>query len=196
MAELGERLGALCSTVVREAEATAEGILERDWQDSELASTSRPVGRLARDAERACQRVLAIRHPVGDLRFLTTTLKIVVDLQRMGETCARIGKALARLPASRVLPASLSQLAGLCLGQVQASIGAFLAIDPVQAGKVIADRELVAASHQRAVTDLLSLMIEDEIHRPFAEGLLSIAKLLDSLGDHAANASELVISIR
>jgi hypothetical protein len=63
MAELGERLGALCSTVVREAEATAEGILERDWQDSELPSPSLAVGRLAWDAERACQRVLAIRIP-------------------------------------------------------------------------------------------------------------------------------------
>jgi phosphate uptake regulator len=89
--------------------------------------------------------------------------------------------------ACRLWPTTnLPQLTGLCLAQVRAAIVAFVNLDPVLAGNVIADRELVTAAHRRVVTDLLSLMIEDQTHRQCAEGLLGIARELDMLGDQAS----------
>jgi len=163
---------------------------------AETGAPARGLRRLALDAERACQRLILLRHPASDLRFLTTALKIIPDLRRMGEVARRIRSTIAASGLSHTgWPANLSRLASTCHSQVRLAIGAFAAADVARAQEAIARRELVAALHHVVVSDLLALMMEDSGKRGTERGLLFIAKQLDGLSEQAANAAGLVFSM-
>ena len=151
---------------------------------------------LAREVERACQAILLLRHPASDLRFVTTVLKIVPDLQRTGEIARRIRTRIAAAPAIRAQrPVNFSRLASVCRSQVRLAVGAIALEDVTSAQEAIADRELVAALHHVVINDVLALMLEDEAKRAACSALLFITKQLDALAEQAASAAQLVVSM-
>lgn len=190
------KLAALFALVDREVALAAVAASESVVRVAGTSAPARGLRRLALDAERACQALILLRHPASDLRFLTTALKIIPDLQRMGEVARRIrGRILAWERLHAGWPANVSRLASMCHSQVRLAIGAFAAADVARAQEAIARREMVAALHHVVVSDLLALMMEDSGKRGTGRGLLFIAKQLDGLSDQAANSAQLVLSM-
>ena len=196
LAFLRGKLAALFALVDREVDLTALAASEPAVRGAAISAPARGLRRLALDAERACQALILLRHPASDLRFLTTALKFIPDLRRMGEVARRIRDRLAAWEHLRGgWPANLSRLASMCRSQVRLAIGAFAAADVARAQEAIAQRELVAAVHHMVVSDLLALMMEDSGKRGIGRGLLFIARQLDGLSDQAANAAQLAVSM-
>ena len=176
--------------------ASIRAVLERD---SALARRvidgDGDVDRLELGVDETCRRLLVSRHPAADLRFITTALKIVVDLERMGDLAVNIAERameLAQHPPLRPVP-RLSRLADLCRKQVRAALSAFVGPDVPRAQKAIVNDELVGARYRTVFNELIALMMEDPKHIRSGNSMLFVAKHLERIADHAVNVAEMTI---
>ena len=169
-------------------------------RDSTLAesviNSDREVNRLEVDIDEACRRLLVLRQPAAsDLRFITTALKIVVDLERIGDLAVNVAeKALDLNQSPQLKPVhDLGKLGDLVQQQVRAALDAFVDGDVAKAEQVIKDDDLVDSTCHNLFNELLALMMEDPRNIRRANSLLFVAKHLERLGDHATNVAEMVI---
>jgi phosphate transport system protein len=178
----------------------ANGMRALEERDSKLAeqviAQDRQVNRLEVEIDEACRRLLVLRQPAAsDLRFITTALKIVVDLERIGDLAVNVAERALDLNQSPPLPPvhDLTRLAGLCRTQLRASLDAFVDGDVAKAEQVIKTDALLDSIYQNLFSELLALMMEDSRNIRRASSLLFVAKHLERLGDHATNVAEMVI---
>ena len=180
--------------------AIASGVRAVVERDADLARSVKArdveVNRLEVDIDGACRRLLALRQPAAsDLRFITTALKIVTDLERMGDLAVNIAQRaidLAQAPALMPLH-DLSSMAELVEGQLKKGLDAFVARDPAKAEEVMKGDDLVDALYLKLFNQLLQLMMEESRAIRRATALMFTAKHLERFGDHAINVAEMVV---
>ena len=172
-------------------------LTERDSKLAEDVSTiDREVNRLEVQIDEACRRLLALRQPAAsDLRFITTALKIVVDLERIGDLAVNISERAVDLNQSPPLRPvhDLTKLAQLCQMQLRKALDSFVDGDTAKAENVIKDDDLLDALYHKLFNELLGLMMEDSRNIRRATSLMFVAKHLERLGDHATNVAEMVV---
>jgi phosphate transport system protein len=195
--DLRHKLIQLGGKVESEIASSVRALTERDSKVAEqVLNADREVNRLEIAVDDACRRLLALRQPAAsDLRLITTALKIVVDLERMGDLAVNIAERALDLNQSPPLPPvhDLTKLAQLCQSQLRAALDAFVDGDVAKAETVIKGDDLVDAVYHKLFNDLLALMMEDPRNIRRANSLLFVAKHLERLGDHATNVAEMVI---
>jgi len=177
--------------------ASVRSITERD---AELAQRVRAsdveVNRIEVEVDGACRRILALRQPAAsDLRFITTALKIVTDLERMGDLAVNIADRavdLAQAPPLRPMH-DLASLADLSESQLRKALDAFVEKDVLKAEEVMKGDDLLDALYLKIFNDLLAIMMEDSRTIRRATSLMFAAKHLERFGDHAMNLAEMVI---
>jgi phosphate transport system protein len=176
---------------------SVRSVVERDTELAESVKTAdREINRLEVDIDDACHRLLALRQPqAGDLRFVATALKIVTDLERVGDLAVNIAhRALDLNQVAPLMPFhELSKLADLTLAQLKRALDAFVESDPAQAQSVLEGDDLLDALYVTLFNDLLGLMMEDSRSIRRATSLMFVAKHLERAGDHATNVAEMVI---
>jgi phosphate transport system protein len=197
LAELRARLLTLGGKVESEIAESVRALAERDSKLAEqVLNADREVNRLEIEIDERCRRLLVLRQPAAsDLRFITTAMKIVVDLERIGDLAVNIAERaidLNQSPPLRPLH-DLSKLCELCQKQLRGALDAFVDADPDKAEQVIKDDELVDALYHNLFNELLALMMEDSRNIRRANSLLFVAKHLERLADHATNVAEMVI---
>ena len=195
--DLRNKLLSLAGKVETEIATSMRALQERDSKLAEqVIASDREVNRLEVDIDEACRRLLVLRQPAAsDLRFITTALKIVVDLERIGDLAVNIAERALDLNQSPPLKPvhDLAKLAELCQKQVRAALDAFVDADAAKAEVVIKNDDLVDSLYHNLFNELLALMMEDPRNIRRANSLLFIAKHLERLGDHATNVAEMVI---
>jgi phosphate transport system protein len=199
-AELQELRDRLLTMGGKVEAAIANGVRAVTERDSELAEqvklADREVNRLEVEIDDMCRRLLALRQPAAsDLRFITTALKIVVDLERMGDLAVNIAeRALDLNQAPQLQPyLDLSKLADLAQGQLKKALDAFVEGDVPKAEDVLRADDLLDALFLKIFNELLALMMEDSKNIRRATSLMFVAKHLERLGDHATNLAEMVV---
>jgi len=195
--DLRNKLLSLGGKVETEISTSVRALAERDSALAEaVINSDREVNRLEVEIDEACRRLLVLRQPAAsDLRFITTALKIVVDLERIGDLAVNISHRAIDLNQSPPLRPvhDLTRLAELCQKQVRAALDAFVHGDAERAEAVIKGDELLDAVYHNLFNELLALMLEDPRNIRRANSLLFVAKHLERLGDHATNVAEMVI---
>lgn len=164
----------------------AQEVIERDYD----------INHLEIEIDDLCLRILALRHPVAsDLRFITTALKLVTDLERVGDLTVNICERVIELNAEPPLKSyvDIEHMADTVQGMVRDVLDAFVAGDVQMAERIIDRDKVVDAYYAQIFRELLTLMMEDAHHVYRATRLQSIAKYLERMGDHATNLGELVI---
>lgn len=194
---LRNKLLSLGGKVETEVATAMRALSERDSKLAEaVISADREVNRLEVEIDEACRRLLVLRQPAAsDLRFITTALKIVVDLERIGDLAVNVAERAIDLnqgPPLRPVH-DLNKLAELCQRQVRAALDAFVDGNVAKAEAVIKDDDLIDSVYHNLFNELLALMMEDPRNIRRANSLLFIAKHLERLGDHATNVAEMVI---
>ena len=191
-AELIE-MGALCEHVIGE---TYQALMN---SDSEVASRiirqDAAIDLKERDIESLCLKVLLQQQPVAsDLRKVSAALKMITDMERIGDQAADIAE-IVRTAGSLRAPAQTVQIGEMAQAtkkMVTASIDAYVKNDLAIAQKVIADDDNV---------DRLFDLIRDELAHGIGKGvasveqsmdILMIAKYFERIGDHATNIAEWV----
>jgi phosphate transport system protein len=187
-------MGGLVETAIA---ASVRAIVERDATLAEQVKVKdRVVNRMEVAIDQSCRRILALRQPAAsDLRFITTSLKIVTDLERMGDLAVNIAERasdLAQAPALRPLH-DLVKLAELSEAQLKRALDAFVTGDAAGAEEVLRGDDHLDALYLKIFNELLGLMMEDPRSIRRATSLMFVAKHLERFGDHATNLGEMVI---
>jgi phosphate transport system protein len=169
-------------------------------RDSELAErtilSDREVNHLEVEVDERCLEVLARWQPTArDLRFLTLALKIVTDLERMGDQCVSIASRVKELNEEPPLKPyiDLPRLADASGTMVKEALNAFVKRDIKLAMKVCEDDQFIDDLNIQIQRELLTFMIEDPCTISRAIRLNYISKYLERIADHATNVAEMVI---
>lgn len=143
-----------------------------------------------------CLSLLALHQPVArDLRFITTALKIVKDIERIGDMAANVARhGLHVLEDVEVqLPADFPRISEAAQKMLERALDAFVNRDVELAREVIESDDLVDRLHKKVVHELLRLMIADSAVINSCSHLMSINKFLERIGDHSSNIAEMVV---
>jgi len=172
--------------LVERDDALAEGVIERDRQ----------VNAYDVEVDEKCVELLALHQPAaGDLRFITTAMKIVTDLERIGDQAVNIAQRAIELNREPQLKPyiDLPRMAEKAEGMVKESLDAFVNRDTALARRVCAEDEAVDALKEQVFRELLTFMMEDARTIPRAIRLILISRFLERVADHATNIAEMVI---
>jgi phosphate transport system protein len=141
-------------------------------------------------------RILALRQPVADdLRFLATALRLITDLERIGDEAVNISERIStgHQHDSEIVDGQLTAMAGAALDMLHDALDAFVRWDDATAEHVLARDDGV----DRHCASIMSSMTERMSERPneVASGLrvIRVAKYLERIADHATNVAEEVI---
>jgi phosphate transport system protein len=195
--ETKQNLLSLGSKVERNIGDAITSLIDRDPVLASDVLTRDPLIDLAEiQLDEHCLSLLVRRQPVArDLRFIATTLKIVKDLERVGDMASDIAEhvlALLRYPPVRSF-AEIPEMARLAQQMLKRALDAFVKHDTQLARSVIFDDDKVDAIHLKIWDELVTLMSEDPSSIPAVPHLFAIAKYLERLGDHSSNVSEMVV---
>jgi phosphate transport system protein len=164
----------------------AQSVIERD----------REVNTYDVEVDEKCVELLALHQPAaGDLRFITTAMKIVTDLERIGDQAVNIAQRARELNLEPQLKPyiDLPRMAELAQTMVKESLDAFVARDTALARRVCGEDAAVDALNHQIFRELLTFMMEDPKTIPRAIRLILIARFLERVADHATNIAEMVI---
>ncbi len=194
---LRERLLEMGGLVERAMAAAVRAIVERDSPEAEAVKTrDREINRMEVEIDGMCRRILALRQPAAsDLRFITTALKIVVDLERMGDLAVNVAERAIDLNQGPPLGPvhDISKIADLAEAQLKKALDAFVTGDVAKAEEVMNGDELIDALYLKIFNDMLARMMEDARSIRRATALMFAAKHLERFGDHAVNLAEMVV---
>ena len=150
------------------------------------------------EIDEICNHVLVRRQPAaGDLRMITTVIKTITDLERIGdeaEKIARMAKLLSqkeRLRHPRYH--QIKQASDIALDMLRKSLDAFARLDLSLAAQVVRQDEQVDEEFRSIMRYLITFMMEDPRTISTSLEILFVAKAIERIGDHAKNMSEYVV---
>ena len=186
-------MGALCEEVI----ALAVDALTK--ADAKLAKTVAPVDekidQKERDIEALCLKLLLQQQPVArDLRQISAALKMITDMERIGDQAEDIAELIRFLPPKPIEQGELlRKMARAVIKMVTESVDAFVKHDIMIAKAAIADDDTVDAYFDSVKNELIARIAKNPQDGAFALDLLMIAKYYERIGDHAVNIAEWVI---
>jgi phosphate transport system protein len=163
---------------------------------SEVIERDRQVNAYDVEVDAQCVELLALHQPAaGDLRFITTAMKIVTDLERIGDQAVNIAQRVIELNQEPQLKPyiDLPRMAARAQAMVKESLDAFVARDTELARRVRAEDDEVDALKEQIFRELLTFMMEDPRSIPRAIRLILISRCMERVADHATNIAEMVI---
>ena len=158
-----------------------------------VSEADREVDDLEIAIEKKCMRILLKQQPVAkDLMMVTTALKVITDVERIGDQAADIGEIVRSYPDLKLFkePEYIARMGDLAVAMIHQSVEAFLNESVGGADMVIhADDEMDSMFNQTK-QDLIDSMVKDSTLADQAIELLMVAKYLEKIGDYAVNVSE------
>jgi phosphate transport system protein len=174
-----------------------KSLVERDTPLAERTiAFDHEINHLEVEIDEKCLQVLATRQPAArDLRFLTLALKIVTDLERIGDQCAAIAKRARELNEEPPLKPyiDLPRMANWTAAMVKEALDAFVRGDEALALKVCRDDQFVDDLNEQIQRELLTFMMGEPSTISRAIKINYISKCIERIADHATNVAEMVI---
>jgi phosphate transport system protein len=148
-----------------------------------------------------CSHLIVKRQPAAnDLRTVMATIKVITDLERIGDEATKIART-ARNFHERGVPGTLNHvesirvIAASTAAILHDALDAFARLDQDQAAKIIARDEIVDHEFRAIIRTMITFMMEDPRTISAALDVLWVAKAVERIGDHAKNIAEYVIFI-
>jgi phosphate transport system protein len=162
----------------------------------EVIELDRRINRDEIECDELALRMIALRQPVAyDLRLITTALKLVTDLERIGDEAVNIAERAeeANGDARRPPVDILRKMADLVEQMLRDSLDAFVESDVTRADHVRASDQAVDEQYGEALQQMMDFMAAHPDKIPAAVRAMSVAKYLERIADHATNIAEEVI---
>ena len=194
-------MGALCEACIDSVAVTLSGLNADGTKNEETTEqrvlkiyrTDAEIDEMERTIEAQCLRLLLKQQPVaGDLRFISAALKMISDMERIGDQASDIAEITRDIEDSPVIShVPIAEMARSTIGMVTDSIDSFVRKNLGLAQEVIRKDDEI---------DRMFLEVKDELIRRIGQGdsgetcmdLLMIAKYFERIGDHACNIAEWV----
>jgi phosphate transport system protein len=146
--------------------------------------------------EKTCLRIIMKEQPVAsDLRLITAVLKMITDLERIGDHAADISKMLIFMEKTKqIYPiSSFEPMAETCNMMIKNALQSFVNEDLVKANFVIQTDDIVDDLFEKIKRTVSEAIRKGEIDADYAIYAMMVAKYLERIADHAVNISEWVI---
>ena len=186
-------MGALCENVIAMA---AKSLLEGDMELArKVPVTDAEIDQKEREIESMCLKLLLQQQPVArDLRIISSALKMITDMERIGDQSADIAEivTMANITASDDT-LHIGNMARAAIKMVTDAVDAFVSRDVKAAVAVINYDDVVDDLFNKVKHELISLFGSSPEKGEFALDLLMIAKYFERIGDHATNIAEWVV---
>lgn len=194
---LKQQVQAMGSLVDRHVGQAVSALVERDAERAgRVIEADRAVNQMELAIDEQCIRLLALHQPAAsDLRFIAAALKMVTDLERIGDLAVNMAERVVPLCEEPPLRAveELPGMAAAAQTMLREVLNAFVTGDPVKAEAVIAADAAIDAWMARIFQEVQSVMGRDP--GAVARGLATIffAKHIERMADHATNVGEMVV---
>ena len=186
-------MGALCEEVIAIA---AKALI---CADREMALKVPPIDaqidRKEREIESMCLRLLLQQQPVAkDLRQISAALKMITDMERIGDQASDIAEIIGVMDLCPVGSSTyVADMARAAIKMVTDSIDAFVKKDVGLARMVIKHDDVVDDLFVKVKDSLISMIVSDNENGEYEIDILMIAKYFERIGDHAVNIAEWVV---
>ena len=186
-------MGALCEDILSKVSQSMV-----DW-DPDLKKNIQPVAQeidqKERDIEALCLKLILHQQPVArDLRVISAALKIITDMERIGDQAEDIAEIITYLGGrTGDTHTQIQKMARAAIGMVVDSVDAYVRKDLALAEKAIQEDDVVDNYFATIKKDLIAWIAQQPQDGEYALDLLMIAKYLERIGDHATNIAEWVI---
>lgn len=185
-------MGALCEDAIS---ASVKAMLDGDDALCEkVFAADAEIDQKERDIETICMKLLLQQQPVArDLRVISSALKMISDMERIGDQASDIAEITKFIKNSNVKSrVHISDMAEAAIKMVTDSVESFVKKDLSLARAVMEYDDKVDNLFDCVKDELVRLISEDRANGEFCIDLLMIAKYLERIGDHAVNIAEWV----
>lgn len=195
--KLNSELIKMGQTVERNIQTAIEALIQGDEEKAkQIITADDEVDKMQREIENICFHLLIQQQPVAkDLRTITAAMKMVTDMERIGDHATDIGEMAEFLAGSDMVEGleTLKDMTREASVMLIHSIDAFTEKDAVKAKEVIEHDDVVDDLFVKVKSELISLIAKSPEHGEAQLDLLMIAKYLERIGDHATNIAEWVL---
>ena len=185
-------MGAACEEIIAFASQSLT-----DW-DEELVKKVKKVGAQIDESERTieniCMKLLLRQQPVArDLRQISAAMKMITDMERIGDQAEDIVEIVPHLTAypDAKFP-KIREMAKAAQSMVTEAVDAYVKQDLEMAQKVMAHDDVVDEYFTRVKNGIIDIIAAEPAHGEYALDLLMIAKYFERIGDHCTNIAEWV----
>lgn len=194
---LNNELIQMGSLVEWSIENAVAALIKKDIElAKEVIDSDGKINDMERQIENRCLNLLLMQQPVaGDLRTISSILKIITDLERIGDHAQDISEITVKLGKEEYIKEiiDIKEMLEIVIKMVNMSIDAFINKDEQIALKVIKLDYRVNELFDIIKLDLINLIQKDKNNGEQALNLLMIAKYLERIGDHAQNIGEWIL---
>ncbi|HHS12574.1 MAG TPA: phosphate signaling complex protein PhoU [bacterium] len=197
--ELKNRLLEMGARVEKSIDLAIESLVRRDSPEAEkVIQADDIINQFEIEIDDRCLKLLALQQPMaGDLRFITSAMKINNDLERMGDHAVNIAERAVTLNSRPSLKpiTELPKMAAIAVSMVRESLNCFVNGDAEKARELCKKDDEVDGYDDRIFHELLTYMTRDKGNVARALDLLMISKNLERIADLSTNIAEEVIFI-
>ena len=194
---ISDNLVLMCRHIEVAIEKCVKSLTERDFElAKEVYEEEKRVDDLERDIEQSCLKILLMEHPVAsDFREVSAALKMITDLERIGDQARDIAEITTQLGDDgeymKKLP-HITQMAVIVIQMVKDGVQAYINHDIELARSLDATDDKVDELFNTVTSDLIALIKKNPDNAEQAIMFMIITKYLERIGDHAVNIGEWV----
>ena len=185
------KMGTLVEEAIRKS---MQALREKDLELAKrVIDEDKVINQMELSIQDDCIALIATEQPVaGDLRGLITIIKIVTQLERMGDHAVHVAKGVLRLAGETYMKKllDLPRMADCAIRMIHEVLTAFMNNDQQRALEVAEMDDEIDELHNQVMRECLTFMMQDPKYIPQATAFLFISRFLERLGDHVTNISE------
>ena len=184
--------------VESQVERAIQALINNDGQlAEEVRAGDKKVDRMEMDIDEEATLIIARRQPTArDLRLIISVIKMVADLERVGDEAKKIAKFAIKLSEEGQAPRGYLEVRHIgdhVISMLRDALDAFARLDSTQALRIMKEDKRVDEEYQAATRSLLTFMMEDTRNISRCMSVMWILRSLERVGDHACNIAENVI---
>jgi len=187
-------MGAMVENAIRDS---VKALADRDSQLAEsIIDKDHQINTLDSEIDEECIKLIALMQPkAGDLRFITTAMKITTDLERMGDLTVNIAERVIELNDEPMLKTyiNIPMMRDIAQDMTKDVLDAFVKGDKKLAMDVIMRDDEVDDLRDEILKELVFFMVQDPLTVTRATKIIFVAQYLERIADHATNIAEMVI---
>ncbi|WMW26171.1 phosphate signaling complex protein PhoU [Methanolobus sediminis] len=182
-------------------EAIENSIKALEELDKELAKSvidgDQPIDDYEMKIEKSISQIIALQSPTaGDMRFVTSCLKIAIDIERMSDLAVNIAEIAERIEGDHVKPlVDIPKMAEVASGMLEQAMIAFEINDAKLAEATAKKDDEIDRAFYAIEKELIEMMVADASIITNASHLLFVIRYIERIGDHACNICESIVYI-
>ena len=198
MEDIRNKVLAMGGLVEQQVDLATKAFMGYDMESAEtVVQQDQLVNELEKNIDHECSEIIARRQPAAfDLRMLIATIKIITDLERIGDEAARIARMTMRLEGSDYYQDKyfeIEHLLELVKDMLNGALDAYARTDVEEVVEITAQDAKVDREYTSITRQLITQMMENPRNITRALDMLWTARALERIGDHACNVCEHVI---